>query len=94
MRVICDFYGLGRQITMAATMLYHPSGRVSDARDCVMITLDDEAKAREMLAERGGYLVKTNGKFHIMSAEEYTHYTEATKDSFTSTDNSNANTPM
>jgi hypothetical protein len=59
-----------------------------------MITLDDEAKAREVLADRGGYLVKANGKFHIMSADEYTRYTETTKDSFTSTDKSNANAQM
>ena len=92
--VICDFYGLGRLITRATTVSYHPSGRPSDARDGVMITLDDEAKAREMLADRGGYLVKANGKFHIMSAEEYTRYTKTTKDSFTSTDKGNANAPM
>ena len=59
-----------------------------------MIMLDDEAKARELLADRGGYLVRANGKFHVMSAEEYTNYTETTKDSFTSTNHDNANTPM
>ena len=59
-----------------------------------MITLDDEAKAREVLAEHGGYLVKTNGKFYIMSAEEYVRYTETAKESFTSTNNGNANAPL
>jgi hypothetical protein len=50
----------------------------------MMITLDDEAKARETLAQHGGYLVKENSKFHIMSVEEYVCYTQTTKDSFTS----------
>ena len=59
-----------------------------------MITLDDEAKAREMLTDRGGYLVKANGQFYIMSAGEYVCYTETTKDSFTSTNSDNANAPM
>ena len=59
-----------------------------------MITLEDEVKAREILADRGGYLVKANDKFYIMSAEEYTKYTETTNDTFTSTDKGNANTPM
>ncbi len=59
-----------------------------------MITLDDEAKAREMVAQHGGYLVKTDGKFYIMSVEEYIRYTQTTKDSFTSTNNKNANTPL
>jgi hypothetical protein len=44
-----------------------------------MITLDDEAKARELLAQRGGYLAKANGKFCVMSAEEYVHYTKPPK---------------
>ncbi len=47
----------------------------SRCEKCIMIMLDDEAKARELLAERGGYLVKANGKFHIMSSEEYTNHT-------------------
>jgi hypothetical protein len=59
-----------------------------------MITLDDEAKARELLAAQGDYLVKANGKFYIMSAEEYTHYIRTTKDSFTSTNNENANAQL
>ena len=59
-----------------------------------MITLDEETKAREMVAQHGGYLVKANGKFHIMSAEEYAHYTKTTKDPFTSTNNNNANSPL
>jgi hypothetical protein len=59
-----------------------------------VITLDDEAKARETLAQHGGYLVKENGKFYIMSAEEYVCYTQTTKDSFTSTNNNNANAPL
>jgi hypothetical protein len=39
-----------------------------------MITLDDEVKAREMVAQHGGYLVKANGKFYIMNAEKYVRY--------------------
>ena len=31
-----------------------PFGALSDAREGAMVTLDDEAKAREALADRGG----------------------------------------
>jgi hypothetical protein len=65
---------------------------MQEYKDSVMITLDDEAKAREMVAQHGGYLVKVDSKFCIMSVEEYVRYTQTTKDSFTSTNNSNANT--
>jgi hypothetical protein len=59
-----------------------------------MITLEDEVKAREILADRGGYLVKANDKFYIMSAEEYTKYIETTKDTFTSISGEDANAQL
>jgi hypothetical protein len=59
-----------------------------------MITLDDETKAREMLAQHGGYLVKANDKFHVMNTEEYVHFTQTAKDSFTSTNNNNVNASL